>query len=435
MHPMPIRSRRLGVAATLAALAAWLCAPAEAAKRVVPGEIVVGLPGGKERVLEVGPGHVHAVLRRLRKSGRYRYAVRNYIARAAAPYVPNDPGTTGAVGGWVHDQWNFLASDGGAGVTEAWAAARAAGREGGKGVKIAVLDTGIAYRDKGKRYRRSPDFGPKRFLPGRDFIDGDKIPLDENGHGTHVAGTIGENTNNGKGLTGIAYRAKLMPVRVLNAQGRGTAASIARGVRWATKRGAHVINLSLEFPACPGKQCVSRCAQIAGVCKAIRKAVKAGVVVVAAAGNGTAKSKQLAFPARMERVIAVGASTAQGKVAGYSRQGGKLDLIAPGGGQPGTECVEGPASDGIVQLSFRPSSPKDFCPQRRAGTSMAAAHVTGTVALLLASRTLGNSPKPQDVERHLECTARPLDAAGFDPAYGHGLLDAARATAGPCSPL
>ncbi|HEY8466303.1 MAG TPA: S8 family serine peptidase [Solirubrobacterales bacterium] len=423
------------MAAALLAVAATtlIGATAEAAQRVVPGEIVVGLPGGKERLLEVDPDRVGRVLRKLRRSGRYAYAVRNYIARSAQTSLPNDPGTTGALGGWTRDQWNFLGSASGAGVTAAWAAAEAAGRAGGSGVTVAVLDTGIAYRDQGKRYRRSPDFGAKRFVPGRDFIDGDKVPLDDHGHGTHVAGTIGENTNNLRDMTGIAYAAKLMPVRVLNAQGRGTALTIAKGVRWAMKHGADVINLSLEFPACPGKLCVSRCAQIAGVCKAIRKAVKAGVVVVAAAGNGSAKSRELAFPARIDQVIAVGATTAAGEVAYYSRQGGKLDLVAPGGGQVGVACVDGPTNDAIVQVSFRGSSRRDFCPQRRAGTSMAAAHVTGTVALVLASRAIGKSPKPKDVERHLECTAQPLGPAPFDPAYGHGLLDAAAATSGPCT--
>src|SRR5690606_38565561 len=128
-----------------------------------------------------------------------------------------------------------------------WAAAQRVDRPGARGVTIAVLDTGIAYRDQGKRFRRSPDFGAARFAEGRDFVDGDKIPLDDNGHGTHIAGTIGENTDNGLLLTGIAYRAKLMPIRVLDARGRGTVWTITRGVRWAANHGADIFNLSLEF--------------------------------------------------------------------------------------------------------------------------------------------------------------------------------------------
>lgn len=433
------RPRPIVLAALLLALAtcAAVSPPAEAAKRFVPGEIVVGLRGGGERVIDVAPGRVAATLRKLRRSKRVAYAGRNYIARAAQGFSPNDPGTSGiVVGGWVQDQWNFLPELGGAAVTEAWETAIAAGRPGAQGITIAVVDSGIAYRKYGNRYARSPDFGSARFVEGRDLIDDDKIPLDDNGHGTHVAGTIGENTNNGKHMTGIAYRANLMPVRVLNARGRGTASSISRGVRWAANHGANIINLSLEFPVCPADQCVNRCAQIAGVCKAIRNAIRAGVVVVASAGNFSGNNpSKLAFPARIENVIAVGATTRSGEVAPYSRRGGKLDLVAPGGAQLGIACVDNPVEDAIVQVSFRGDSRKQFCAQRRSGTSMAAAHVTGTVALLLASRTLGKKPDPRDVERHLECTARPLRAGGdFDPAHGHGRLDAAAATSGPCKP-
>ena len=97
------------------------------------------------------------------------------------------------------------------------------GRPGAEGVTVAVLDTGIAYRDLGSKFVRSPDFAAGQFVKGYDFIDDDRLPLDENGHGTHVAGTIGEKTDNAIGLTGLAYRAKLMPVRVLDKHGRGQA--------------------------------------------------------------------------------------------------------------------------------------------------------------------------------------------------------------------
>ena len=93
-----------------------------------------------------------------------------------------------------------------------------------------MLDTGIAYRALGSRFRRSPDFTAGQFVDGYDFVDNDRLPLDRNGHGTHVAGTIAEKTNNGIGLTGIAYRAKLMPVRVLDRLGRGRADDIAAGI-------------------------------------------------------------------------------------------------------------------------------------------------------------------------------------------------------------
>src|SRR5205807_6644849 len=119
---------------------------------------------------------------------------------------------------------------------------------------LAVPDTGVP--DKNRRpFRRSPDFAPSTFAPGYDFDDLDNRPADLNGHGTFIAGVVAESTNNRRNLTGIAYGAKVMPVRVLDADGLGDAASIGRGIRWAVNHGARVINLSLEFdPSTPRSQ-------------------------------------------------------------------------------------------------------------------------------------------------------------------------------------
>ena len=182
--------------------------------------------------------------RALRANPRVAYAAPDYIATASAsdrrtdgasPTIPaRSAGPPGPPGGWVSKQWNFLPweglatpllplSPGGIDAVGAWEHLEAAGRPGAEGVTVAVLDTGIAYRALGNDFRRSPDFTAGQFVKGHDFVDGDRLPLDENGHGTHVAGTIAEKTNNGIGLTGLAFRAKLMPVRVLDAQGRGRA--------------------------------------------------------------------------------------------------------------------------------------------------------------------------------------------------------------------
>ena len=109
---------------------------------------------------------------------------------------------------------------------------------------VAVLDTGVAYRTLG-RFRRAPDLGA--IVPGYDFVDDDRYPFDGNGHGTHVAGTIAEATNNEIGAAGIAYGARIMPVRTLDEYGAGDAVTISRGIRYAVRRHADVINMSLEF--------------------------------------------------------------------------------------------------------------------------------------------------------------------------------------------
>ena len=109
-----------------------------------------------------------------------------------------------------------------------------------------MLDTGVAYSTR-KRFRRSTDFSRGDFVRGYDFVDDDRFPHDENGHGTHVASTIGESTHNDRGVTGLAYGAKIMPVRVLNARGEGESAAITAGIRYAVRHGADVINLSFEF--------------------------------------------------------------------------------------------------------------------------------------------------------------------------------------------
>ena len=404
---------------------------ADGSPAAVPGQVVVGVAGGGERLIELPEGvGIGEALADLRDDPGVEYATPNWIASVA--YWPNDPGTSQVDGGWDADQWNFLAADEaqqqyGAGVTGAWETLAQAGAAGARGVTVAIVDTGIAYRNKGQRFRRVPDIAGTRFVAGRDYVDDDGLPLDENGHGTHVAGTIGQQTDNGRFVTGIAYGAKLMPVRALGSKGMGTAYDVARGIRFAARHGADVINLSLEFPTCPGERCVDECKDIEGVCKAIRRAIGRGSVVVAAAGN---KGGAVAFPARMAKggLISVGATTRQGLLAGYSARGTGLELVAPGGAVATAGCATSAPLDAILQVSFRGGSRSEFCLQERIGTSMAAAHVAGAAAMVIASGVLDPAPAgPRAIEKQLRCAARDLGTG-----FGSGLLDLAAAVAEPC---
>lgn len=445
--------RKLIATTTLALTAALLAASLAAASAVaeapeyVPGELIVGLEGGGERLLElpdeVGVGDAAAALR---SNPGVAYAVPNYIARASA--VPNDPGLGTVAGDWRRTQWNFLPcgtlcpegapppsggtapifeARGGINAVGAWDVLKQRKAAFGKGAEVAVLDTGVAYRAKRPGFLRSPDFATKQFAPGFDFVKGNAMPLDRDGHGTHVAGTIGEKTGNGVGLTGLVPRAKLIPVRVLDANGLGNARDISRGIRYAAKQGADVINMSFEFALS-----VTNCAKIKSVCSAIKFASKRGSLLVGAAGNSN--GEPTAFPGGAPRVIGVGRTTKDACLAAESRTGAGLDLVAPGGGLPITASCGSDDSlfsrdAPILQLTFDSAGFRNFgYPAFYEGTSMAAAHVSGVAAMVVASKVLGRDPSPAAIECQLKATARKSSqnlGQSYDPRlFGDGLVDA-----------
>ncbi|HEX3317808.1 MAG TPA: S8 family serine peptidase [Solirubrobacteraceae bacterium] len=407
---------------SLLVLAAWPAA-AHAAGNYVPGEVLLHDAHGTRAVRTPGDHSVRWTAGRLRARPGVDWAVPDYIAHAA--YLPDDPGKGS---GWQALQWNFLPGTG-VDAPGAWDNLIRDGRPGGKGVVVAVLDSGIAYENY-KRFRRSPDFTASQFVPGYDFVSNDVHPDDELGHGTFVAGTIAEKTNNGIGVTGLAYGAKIMPVRVLDRLGEGDAVTIGKGIRFAVKHGAQVINLSLVFDESEGAS------DIPPIISALRYARAKRVVVVGASGNDS--EPIVAYPARAGDVISVGATSQSGCLASYSNTGSGLDLVAPGGGDsailsddPQCQAADPAGSQPIYQLTFphdgqyrRFGYPSDY-----EGTSFAAPHAAAAAALVIASGVLGAHPRPIEVLDRLRATSHDLGPPGPDSEFGAGLLDAAAATA------
>ena len=287
-------------------------------------------------------------------------------------------------------------------------------QKGDPSVVVAVLDTGIAFEDFGP-YRKAPDFGGTVFVQGRDIVNEDDHANDDNFHGTHVASTIAEATDNTVGATGLAFRCALMPVKVLDENGDGSFFEVAEGIDFAARNSSvKIINLSLGGD---GNSNTVRAA--------IDRAVAAGITVVAAAGNDGRGT--VSFPAALPNVIAVGAIDGRKQKAPYSNFGTELDLVAPGGDNrrddTGPNGVPDGRPDGILQQTLDPDSAErgifnDFGYFFVTGTSQATPHVAALAALLYQQ----GIKSPTAIKAAMEQTAEDLGASGRDDTFGNGLI-------------
>ncbi|GAA6614570.1 DUF5942 domain-containing protein [Scytonema sp. NUACC26] len=286
-----------------------------------------------------------------------------------AAIAPNDP--------MYSKQWNLHNIN----VEGAWS------QNKGNGVTVAVIDTGVT---------RVRDLEETKFVPGYDFVNDRAEADDDNGHGTHVAGTIAQATNNGYGVAGIAYEAKLMPLKVLSAYGGGTVADIAEAIKFAADNGADVINMSLGGG---GESQLMK--------DAINYAYNKGVAIIAAAGNENENSA--AYPARYPHVIGVSALGPDGEKAPYSNYGAGVDISAPGGSDAGK----------ILQETIDPDNDGGSVFRGYQGTSMAAPHVAGVAALIEAAGV----KEPDRVAEVLQQSVRTIEEDSLN-YYGAGQLNA-----------
>jgi serine protease len=385
-----------------------------------------------------------ALARRLDAQPDVEYAQARYRVRPA--FVPNDP--------LYREQWHYPALD----MERAWDINPGAA----SAITVAVLDSGVAYRGIVLRFQTvatlielipgvpasrvvfpslgtidvpfaaAPDLGgADRFVSPRDFIWDDTTPVDMDGHGTHVAGIIGQSTNNSVGVAGMAFNVRLMPIKVIDgfwdtyfgSPFFGTDDVVARGVRYAVDNGARVLNMSIGRTGPPAPV----------VQEAISYAVSRGAFVAVAGGNefreGNPPERLAEFAPQINGMVAVSAVGRDRVRAIYSSTGPHIELTAPGG-----DASRGGATSAILQQTydldfvetfvngpsgFRAPRFDIFAYERFQGTSMAAPHVSGLAAMMMQQ----GITSPAAIEAAMKQYATDLGASGRDDEYGFGMIN------------
>jgi serine protease len=391
-------------------------------------------------IVRIDPGEdPEAVAAAFRQRPDVEYAQPAYRVRTY--FVPNDQY-------YKQLQWNMPLID----MERAWDIQPAAASN----ITVAVLDSGMSYLNATVRYHANafrddngvlypalgdvvlnfvaaPELMPAtRFLAPHDFIWNDNFPLDLDGHGTHVSGTIGQLTNNSIGVAGVAFNVKLMPVKVIDTDWddifgsptQGTDDTVARGIRYAADNGANIINMSIGRTGDPAPV----------IEDAIKYAVGKGVFIAIAAGNGFEDGNQTEVLAeiasRVQGAVSVAAVDPAKQHAHYSTTGPYIELSAPGGTDRGFDrggYVWQQTYDFTLTDTFL-LPPAQYTAPRfdvlayvgYVGTSMATPHVSGVAAMLMQQ----GIKDPAAIEAALEQFATDLGDTGRDNVFGFGLIEA-----------
>jgi subtilisin family serine protease len=384
-------------------MVAWTAETPPADREAVKTRLgLTALPGRGDRfeLLGVPDGAELDTCRRLRGERGVAVAEPNYVVRSRhvpgslkpagdrrVQYVPNDL----AYGA----RWEQLKQDTCWGLKAIKADQAWDTTQGDSGITVAVIDTGVDMTH--------PDLaGNLDTANALNVLEAGRPVDDDFGHGTHVAGIIAAVGDNRQGALGVAFKTRVMPIRVLGVDGSGTLADLVYAIDHAVAKGAHVINMSLGSP--------DR-SELEG--EAIKDALAKGVVVVAAAGNEATTGNYAEYPASYPGVLSVGAVGPDLKRAPFSNFNSSVTVVAPGVDIFST-----------LPVRFGKDNPYGYL----SGTSMAAPMVAGAAALVLAAHPTWT---PEQVASRLRKTAQNLavndETLDYSPFFGDGLIDAAAA--------